>query len=145
MTPTMAGVNIFSNVLTAVNFMVVAVALIMFMRRTDIGHRTLIRLIIIFATARSVVGWSTAWDLSHGFTMHTAILRAACAIIGAVCVVYFVASSHDVVKTFQTSETADRLRKNAETDKEQARQQMTYLSASTRRRSEALLMQRQTQ
>lgn len=139
MTPTVVWINIFGNALTAMSFLVIAITLIMFLYRRDIGHRMLIRLTIIFASVRSIVAIATLWDLSHHFTMATSILRALCALIGFVCVVYFIITNSDVLQTLRTSEMWDRLRKDREADREQARQQMTYLSGETRKRSEAML------
>lgn len=139
MKPTIVWVNIFGNSLTAVSFLVIAVTLIVFLFRRDIGHRLLIRLTIMFSVVRCIISLATIWDLTHRFTLATALIRSFGALVGLVLVLYFVIVNTDIINTLSISEYFDRLRKDADSDKEQARQQMVYLSGETRRRSEAIL------
>lgn len=58
---------------------------------------------------------------------------------GSICITYFMVANRDVLRTLRISELWDRLRKDQAAEKEQARQQMIYLSQQTRAQSEGIL------
>jgi hypothetical protein len=134
------SIKVLSHFLTAINFGVIALALMVLLKRSDIGHRTLIRLIIVFnimVSGDSVFG---AWNQFHRHSNAFAMMRFGTAVFGTCCVIYFLVSNADVVRTLRISELWDRLRKDKVTDSEQARMQMTYASEQTLQRSQDLVI-----
>lgn len=133
-------VRIFANILTAINFGVIAVALIVFLRRQDIGHRPLLRMIVVFClmiTGDHVLG--LYWNLTRAHTETFALLRLGTAVYGSMCVTYFTVTNRDLLRTLRISEFWDRARKGTLAEREQARQQIVYASRQTRVQSEAIL------
>lgn len=139
MTPTLVWMRLFASVLTAVNFGVISLALILFLNRNDIGHRALIRMVIIFCSMVCGDNIFGAWNVYHHHREAFAFIRFGTSMFGTMVVVYFMIVNRDVVRTLRISELWDRLRRDRLADGEQARLNMVYTSEQTRYRSESIL------
>lgn len=140
MTPTtLVWIRIFASLLNSLNFGVIALALVIFLNRKDIGHRTLIRMVIYFCAMVSGDNLFGAWHVYHGHSEAFAFMRLGTAMFGSAVVAYFMIVNRDVIRTLRISEFWDRLRKDKISDGEQARVLMVYNSEQTRGRSEAIL------
>lgn len=139
MTPTVVWIRLFGSVLNAINFGVIGLALILFLNRNDIGHRSLIRMVIVFCAMVCGDNIFGAWNVYHHHRETFAMIRLGTAMYGAVCVTYFMATNRDVLRTLRISELWDRMRKEKVTDGEQGRLNMIYASEQTRSRSEAIM------
>jgi hypothetical protein len=141
MTDTLQWIRVFTHLLVAINFGLVALALMVFMRRHDIGHRTLIRLGIVFnmlVCGDSIFG---AWILHyHRHSNAYAMMRFGTAVFGTAVVVYFITTNQDLIRTLRISEFVDRARKDKVADQEQMRSNLTYVSQETLKRSQAMIM-----
>lgn len=133
-------VRIFSHVLTAINFGVIGLSLILFLQRTDVGHRTLLRMIIVFCTMVTGDSLFGIWNVFHNHREAFAMMRLGTAMYGSICVTYFMIVNRDLIRTLRISELWDRLRKNRIASREQARMQIMFVSKQTREQSEAMLV-----
>jgi hypothetical protein len=137
--------NVFANVMSATNFAALAVVLLTFLQRTDVGHKKLMWLNFIFSVSQTVKALSNAWDLYHGkHTLHSAILHFTCSMVESVCVVYFLVTIMDILLTLRRSEHLNQQEKDKATDIEQGGTNLSYLSARAKGESEALLVRRKT-
>lgn len=142
MTTTVLWVRLLGNFMAAINFGAIALALIVFLQRKDIGHRTLLRMIVVFSLMSMGDNLFGAWSAFHHHRQAFASIRLGTAMYGTMCVVYFMATNRDLIRTLRVSEMFDRLRRDNIADREQARQQMVYSSKVQLERSEALLARR---
>lgn len=142
MVNTLQWVKVFAHLLTAINFAVIAIALIVFLNRHDIGHRTLIRLSIIFNTMVSGDAVFAAWNQYHRHSGTLAMMRFGTAVFGTACVVYFVVANRDIIQTLRISELWSSAQKDRITDSEQVRLNMAYASEQTLRKSQEMVMAR---
>lgn len=139
MPQTILLMRLFENVLTAINFGVIALALTAFLQRRDVGHRTLLRMVIVFCAMVTGDNLFGAWSIFHRHREAFVLIRFGTAVYGSMCVTYFIVVNRDLVRTLRVSELWDRLRKDRLKDKEQARTQMIFASQQTRIQSEAIL------
>jgi hypothetical protein len=140
MTDNLQWVKVFTHFLTAINFGLVALALMVLLRRHDIGHRTLIRLGVVFNAlicGDSVFG---VWNQYHRHSNPYAMMRFGTAIFGTMVVVYFFVTNQDIIRTLRISELWNRLRSDELSDSDQARLQLTYASQATLKRSQEMVM-----
>lgn len=136
--------NVFGNMMGALNFSAIAVVLLNFLRCKDIGHRKLLWLNCMFSIVQALKGFSTVWDLAHHVhTMHSAMFRFGCSVVQSILVVYFLAVIADVLVTLRRSEHINRLEGERAIDTQQGGINLSFLSAQTKNASEALLMRRQ--
>lgn len=142
LSPSVVQLRLLNYLMTAFNFGVIAISLFIFVIRKDIGHKTLLRMGIIFCTMISGDSCFGAWNLYHRMVSTMAMMRFGTAIFGTACVTYFIVTNRDILRTLKISELWDRLRKDKVADSEQARMQMSFISRETLLRSEALLMSR---
>lgn len=138
-TPSVVWIRLFASVLTAINFGVIALSLIAFLQRKDIGHRTLLRMVSVFCIMVCGDNVFGAWHIFHHHGEVFAMMRFGTAIYGSICLTYFLVVNRDLLRTFQISEMWDRLRRDHIADKEQARMQMVFISEQTRIRSEGIM------
>lgn len=136
---TINWIRLFGSVLTAINFAALALALIFFLRRHDIGHRTLLRLVILFCCMVASDNIFAAWNIYHHHREWYAMMRLGTAMYGSMCFTYFMVVNRDLIRTLRISELWDRLRKDKLDDRAQAREQMIYASFQTRAISEGVL------
>lgn len=127
------------NVLTALDFTILSVTLVVLLQRTDIGHRTMLRMLLIYSMMHSVSSFVGVFSVYQHLTMFSVTMRFITALILTASVVYIVVKNWDVIRTLQVSEYVDRLRKDKAADNEQARLNMTSASWRTRMASEALV------
>lgn len=140
--PSIVQLRLMNYLMTAFNFGTIAVALLVFVNRKDIGHKTLIRMAIIFCSMIAGDSAFGAWNLYHRHVSTMAMMRFGTAVFGTACVTYFLVTNRDILRTLRISELWDRLKKDKIADGEQARMQIDFLGKETLLRSEALLMAR---
>lgn len=140
MTDNLQWVKVFTHLLTAINFGIVSLALMIFLRRHDIGHRQLLRLGVVFnalVCGDSIFG---VWNQYHRHSNPYAMMRFGTAVFGTMVVVYFIVTNRDIIQTLRISELWDRLKKDAIADADQARVQLTFASQVTLKRSQEMVM-----